>query len=133
MTVNRLLTRLVPAMFRSSTIKTIIVAVGMTGSQSIHGALKGRLTTMSAAESIAAGSVIVSGGIPGRRAVRAKLCHHLRENRLVTAAGCLAWCLRPKRLLPRSAVTSPELRHRLFQCDPMTVGNSLPRRYWLDV
>jgi hypothetical protein len=88
MTVNRLLARLMPAMFRSSTIKTIIVAVvGMTGSQFIYGALKGRLTTMSAAESIAAGSVIVSGGIPGCRAVPAKLRHHLRENRLMARAG----------------------------------------------
>jgi len=165
MTVDRMLARFMMPLSRSSTIKTIIAAVGMTSSQPIHHALKRRLTTMSA-KSIAAGSVVVSGGIPGSLTVPAKLRHHLRENRLmamagrrpfdvcmlpgsllaasefcrhlvdhrlVTAAGCLPWCLRPERLLPRSVAVPPELRHRLFQCDPMTVGNSLSRRYGLDV
>lgn len=87
MTVNRMLARLMTVMSRTSTIKTVIVAVRvMTGSQPIHRALKRRLTTMSAV-SFAAGPVIVSGGIPGSLTVPAKLRHHLRENRLMAMAG----------------------------------------------
>jgi len=62
-----------------------------------------------------------------------QLCSHLREHSLVPAAGCLPRRLLLERLLSRSVVANPQLRHRLFQCGPMTVGNSLSWRYWLDV
>lgn len=132
----------------------------MTASQPIDRALKGWLPAMSA-KSIAAGSVIVSGSIPGNLAVPTKLRHHLRESRLMAIAGgrpiracmvrrrllaaselcrhllehslvpaarCLSRCLLFKCLLPRSVVANSQLRHRFFQCNPMTIGSiQVPR------
>jgi hypothetical protein len=132
----------------------------MTASQPIDRALNSWLPAMSA-KSIAAGSVVVSGSIPGNLAVPTKLRHHLRESRLMAIAGgrpfrlcmvsrrllaaselcrhllehslvpaarCLSRCLLLKYLLPWSVAANSQLRHRFFQCNPMTIGSiQVPR------